>query len=151
MPIDVNEFEKEIQWIRKTVGEAGFGYFDYDGEGLFTVAAKKHFKTIQREKTFGVYIVRCRKNQEVIYIGRGGTIKQNGEFKQQDIRGRLTNTRGRRSADDTFCEYVKKYGALRIEFFILMDKGFCPGAVEALLLQAYLKENGHLPEKNGKF
>lgn len=148
MAIVVRRFEEEVKWLRNLVGDERYGYFDFNGEERFTEVANKHFEGVLGAKKYGVYIVRCRKSNQVIYIGKGGTIRQDGNFRGQDICGRLTNTRGKNNANDTFLEYYKNYGPLRIEYFILLDKELCPAIVEAFLLQAYLKEHGHLPKEN---
>lgn len=148
MPIEVEAFEKEVKWLINAVGDERYGYFDFNGEERFTEVASKHFEGVQGGKKYGVYILRSRKNKEVIYIGKGGTITQNGDFKGQDIRGRLTNTRRNKNANDTFLEYYRNDGPLRIEYLILPDKELCPSMFEAFLLQAYLKEHGHLPREN---
>jgi hypothetical protein len=96
---------------------------------------------------FGVYVLRTS-DGSVVYVGKGGTIGNGGEFKGQDIPGRLVNVRTNdMSAEQWFRNVVSVYGLLQIEYVIL-PKSRSPGFVEALLLQAYLNDHGKLPPLN---
>ena len=112
MPTIVGSFEEEVKWLRCLVGDERYGHFDYHGEETFQDIVGKHFKNVQFAKKYGVYIVRCQESNKVIYSGKGGTIGQDGDFKRQDIFGRLTNTRGNKNANETFIDYYKNYGHL---------------------------------------
>lgn len=149
MPIEVQAFEEEVKWLRNLVGNKRYDYFDYNGEKSFRKAVKAHFAGARGARKYGVYIVRYQESNEVIYVGKGGTIEQDGNFGKQDMPERLINTRnGNKTANATFLEYYNNGGPLRIQYFLLPDKELCPGMIEAFLLQAYLKEHGHLPKKN---
>lgn len=151
MPVEVGLFEEEVKLLSNNVDDEQHGYFDYNGKKSFKKVTKEHFGSVQGLRKYGVYIVRYQESNEVIYIGKGGSIDQHGNFGKQDLPKRLINTRTRnKSADDTFLEYYNDGGPLRIEYFILPDKKLCPGMMEAFLLQAYLKAHNHLPKKNKK-
>jgi len=110
---------------------------------------KSHFENIKQKGKY-VYIVRQKETNEVLYIGKAGTINQNGEFKNQDLIGRLTNVRGEKiSANEWFKNLYKEKGPLIVEY-ILLPETESPGYVENLLLQLYLNEHGRLPCKNEK-
>ena len=115
----------------------------------FTEIVKSHFENIKQKGKYGVYIVRQKETNEVLYIGKAGTINQNGEFKNQDLIGRLTNVRGEISANEWFKNLYKEKGPLIVEY-ILLPETISPGYVENLLLQLYLNEHGRLPCKNEK-
>ena len=111
---------------------------------------RQHFKRLNIHHPYGAYVVRTRKNGEILYIGKGGTLLQEGDFKEQDLIGRLTKRRGKISANEWFSELCRKIGPIEIEYFIL-SKGEAPAFIEAALLQAYFNEYGHLPIENKSF
>jgi len=151
MPIEVEAFRKEVELLINAVGDDRYGYFNYNGKKSFRKVVNTHFSNVRVGRKYGIYIVKYQENNEVIYIGKGGSIDEHGHFGKQDIPERLINTRkGNKSANATFLEYYNNGGPLRIEYFVLPDKELCPGMVEAFLLQAYLKEHGCLPKKNKK-
>lgn len=66
------------------------GSFDYlSPESSFRGAVDGHFGSIDHEARFGVYVVRRIADNEVLYVGKGGTIEPDGTFKSQNIQGRL--------------------------------------------------------------
>ncbi|WP_372365123.1 hypothetical protein [Candidatus Uabimicrobium sp. HlEnr_7] len=126
---------------------SSFGSFAYD-------FCDQHFSAVARQNlkeycdSYGVYIIRQATTLKIIYIGKAGTVKNDGTFKQQGLFKRLTNERSQKTpANIWFKGLLDKYGSLQIDYFIL-EKSFCPAFAEAILLQTYLNENGFLPEKN---
>jgi len=150
MPFTIGCFDNEIKWLKNKLGNS-CAYFDYNGITPLKDVVNEHFGDKRTAKKHGVYLVRVKEKQEIIYIGKAGQIKQNGDFKRQDIPNRLKNTRRSKTANETFSEYSRDYGPLRIEYLLLTNKKLCPSFVEAFLLQAYLKKYGHLPKENQKF
>ncbi len=103
MSIEVEAFEKEMKSLRKLVGDKRYGHFDYNGEKSFRKVVNTHFSSVRGERKYGVYIVKYQEKNEVIYIGKGGSIEEDGHFGKQDIPERLINTRyGNKSANVTF-------------------------------------------------
>ena len=113
----------------------------------FTEIVKSHFKNIKQKGKYGVYIVRQKGTNEVLYIGKAGTINQKGEFKKQDLIGRLTNIKRDFPSNIWFGNLFKAKGPLIVEY-IFLPKTESPGYVEKLLLQLYLNDYGRLPCKN---
>jgi len=134
-------------------GEYEHGAFEYaDPSTDFRSAVTSHFGGISRKnERHGIYIVRKKGDEEVLYIGKGGTIDSEGCFKTQDIPKRLKNVKdGVVQADDWFCDLLEDKGALLVEY-VFLPISESPAFVEAALLQAYLNEHGHLPCKNKSF
>lgn len=110
----------------------------------------------------GVYIVyKLAKGKiTLVYIGKSGTMNQNGTFKDQKLRKRL-NTCIERSRNDKH-EGVKRQvyfenkieeeniDALDIYCYVTFDKTQqdLPAYVEGLLLQRYFEVYGELPTWN---
>ena len=145
--IDVGAFEDEINSLKNTHEHGCYGYIVQSKN--FTACTRSHFNEVLRQEKFGVYIVRQRDTQEVLYIGKNGTVDSYGEYKKQtqDIPGRLTNTRGTFNPNVWFRNLLQEKGALKIEY-IFLPTSKSPSFVEKALLQAYLNEFNHLPYKN---
>jgi hypothetical protein len=76
------------------------GSFSYaDPNVPFRKSVHAHFVPGQPPVRYGVYVVRVVSSGTVIYIGKGGTVTSQGNFKDQDIPGRLTAERGKLSSD----------------------------------------------------
>ena len=144
--ITVGSFEDEIALLKKT---CEYGSYEYSNPSdSFRSCTTLHFRGVRRQERYGVYVVRQRDNQEVLYIGKSGTIDSQGRFKGQDIPERLKNVKGGDvSADKWFRDLLREKGPLVIEYvFLSISKS--PALVEAALLQAYLNEHHGLPYKN---
>lgn len=106
--INIKGFEEEWESLKKGHEHNSFSY-DGPPESIRTVV-NQHFHQIQWQGKYGVYIVRRQATGEVLYIGKTGTIQQEGGFKGQDIPGRLTNRQGKISREEWFRDLVGKYG-----------------------------------------
>ena len=115
----------------------------------FCRAVNDHFADVDGE-CCGVYVVRQDDTGDVLYIGKGGTVETCGQFKQQDVPGRLQAPRGSHKADEWFGELMREKGVLRVEYLVV-KRPFAPAFVEAALLQAYWAEWDHLPPRNRAF
>jgi hypothetical protein len=126
------------------------GQFEYsDSERPFSHLVRHKLKD---KNGHGVYVALQKENGQVVYIGKGGTISNNGDYKSQDIKGRLTAIRGDQTADVWFARVVEQSGPITIEYVFLPDqRQSCAAYVEACLLQAYLREKGRLPAENKAF
>jgi len=143
--INVGAFEDEIDLLKNSYKN---DYYEYKNlSERFTTCTRTHFDRVVRQERYGVYIVRQLDTQEVLYIGKSGTIDSYGKFKKQDILGRLTNTRRKDNSNIWFRNLLQKKGPLKIEYIFLPTLK-SPSFVEKALLQAYLNEYNHLPYKN---
>jgi hypothetical protein len=96
------------------------------------------------------YIVRLAKGRiELVYIGKSGTIQQNGQFKDQGLQGRLNNKQEGIKRQDYFESQIlrENIDALDIYWFVTFDtkNRDLPGFVEGLLIQRFFEINGRLP------
>lgn len=105
----------------------------------------------------GVYLIcgtereRCR----LLQIGKAGTLKGDGLFKNQKLRGRLGAKQEGMSRDKFFQIKMSKLqlDSLRFYWFVTFDKDdkddkhvfIIPAKAEADLLQRYFDDNGKLP------
>jgi hypothetical protein len=124
------------------------GVFEYSGRTVkFRKIVAAHLSS--RETKYGIYVIRKGCSNEVIYVGKAGTIRSEGQFKGQGIRGRLRNVRERDvPANAWFGRQVDCHGSLRIEYIVLPEKKLSPTFTEAYLLQAFLNDCGRLPALN---
>ena len=141
LPNGARSFCEKLDWFKTKFGKKNY-IIEFCDQKYFTKVIRDHFKISIK----GVYIIFNTSNS-VIYIGKGGTINQNGEYENQGIMGRLTNTRKVGNANSVFDGYRRKYGSIRIEY-ISLPLDCSPSLVEAYLLQAFLNEKGNLPPEN---
>jgi len=99
------------------------------------------------------YIIRLAKGRiELVYIGKSGTIQQNGQFKDQGLQGRLNNKQEGIKRQDYFESQIlrENIDALDIYWFVTFDtkNRDLPGFVEGLLIQRFFEINGRLPHWN---
>lgn len=103
------------------------------------------------------YFIRLSHGQvELVYIGKSGSVEQNGVFKKQGLRGRLNNKQEKGiKRQDFFDEKCKteSIDAIDIYWFVTFDKSIhdLPGYVEGLLLQRFFEIHNRLPEWNRSF
>lgn len=84
-------FKDELTSIKRGCEHGSFEYGDPNIS--FSSVVSSHFQTVPRNDRHGVYIVRQKSTGEVLYIGKSGTINRHGQFKGQDIPGRLKNVK----------------------------------------------------------
>jgi len=139
-------FERELNLLKR---DHEHGCFEYPDSSMgFCQVARAHFEAVKREAKYGIYVVRRQLTGEVLYVGKAGMIRQDGQFKKQDIPGRLTNVKGKRTANEWSAALLNECGALTIEYVFLEAHPQSPALAEAMLLQAYLNEHGELPPRN---
>ena len=130
--IMIGTFEEELTLLKKTYE---FGLYEYSNQSeKFTTCTIKHFKDVKEKERYGVYIVRQRDNQEVLYVGKGGTVNSQGQFKGQDVPRRIKNVKaGDIPSNKWFSNLLQEKGALIIEYiFLPISKS--PAFVETMLL-----------------
>ena len=142
-----NQFEMEWQELLAIHHHGSFEYVD--SLERFREVVSRHFGLFKGKPKYGVYVVRQKSTNEVLYVGKGGTIDNQGSFKGQDIPGRLRNVRANNvSANEWYAALLNETGPLLIEYVFLGMRPVSPGLAEARLLQAYLNDHGHLPSCN---
>lgn len=110
-------------------------------------------KLLQIPHKQGIYLVYkdSIKEANLLYVGKSGLVKENGDFTKQSIFGRL-----RRNTSDGISrivyfqkEVLKDSGErLVIQWFVTNGTDTLPGTLEAQLLQAYYDRYGNLPPLN---
>jgi hypothetical protein len=148
--VDIGSFEDELPGIKRGCEH---GSFNYQNPNIsFSDTVTSHFRTIQRNDKHGIYIIRQKSTGEVLYIGKGGSLDRYGNFKSQDIPGRLKNVKNRDiPANEWFNSLFEEKGQLLIEYVFLPTTPIAPTFVESLLLQAYYNEYKSLPRCNNSF
>jgi len=158
----LGKFEDVFKCLKAEKGNY-YGYYEYPtpNSSLFSKCTTEHFKCTTEHfkkigkdvKYYGIYVVRKRGCNNVLYIGRSGTLDNNGNFKGQDIPKRLKAMRkSGMKANEYFEKLYEREGNLLIEYIVLPKNGRpSPALVEAILLQAYFNENQKLPPKNKEF
>jgi len=102
----------------------------------------------------GVYIIYklAGGKIELVYIGKSGTMNQNGTFKEQKLRKRLNNKQDGVTRQDYFENKIatENIDALDIYWYVTFDKNSqdLPAYVEGILLQRYFEIYGALPPWN---
>ena len=92
---------------------------------------------------------------ELVYIGKSGTIMQDGTFKNQLLKSSINNKQEGIIRQDFFDNKMtgENIDALDIYWFVTMDKSnnHLPGYLEGLLMQRFFELYGRLPEWNKEF
>jgi hypothetical protein len=92
---------------------------------------------------------------DIVYIGKSGTIQQNGKPKDQGLRKRLNNTHQGLNRQDYFNKKIEEENieALDIYWYVTFDTDCqdLPSFVEGLLIQKYFDLYGQLPVWNLEF
>jgi hypothetical protein len=100
---------------------------------------------------YGAYVISDPQGR-VLYIGRSGTMLNNGKFQKQTLRGRLTNRQGGRSRQEFFEDILRERDvqSLYFEWFATFGGAnkVLPSLAESQLLQAYFDDHGRLPPYN---
>lgn len=108
-------------------------------------------------KSQGVYyILKLASGKiDLVYIGKSGTITQDGSFKGQSLRGRLNNKHEGVRRQEYFDAKMnaEDITALQIYWFVTFDKANCdlPAYVEGIIMQRYYEVHGKLPPWNKDF
>jgi hypothetical protein len=102
------------------------------------------------------YVYRLAKGRvDLVYIGKSGTIQQNGKFKKQTLKDRINNKQDGVKRQVFFEEKMETehIDALDIYWFVTMDDNNkdLPSYVEGLLIQRYFDIYGRLPPWNKEF
>jgi hypothetical protein len=125
------------------------GEFDWDvgDTKTFNARVAQHFQGNRGAQ--GVYLI-LKNGDELIYIGKAGTLQQNGDYKRQSLPGRLRASRGKHTANAWFGNVRQQHGSLRIKYIIL-NNDQPPAYFEACLLMEYFSNRKQLPLLNKSF
>lgn len=100
----------------------------------------------------GAYVISAiAATAAVIYIGKAGTVRQDGTWKTQTLAGRLCNRQKKLSRQEFFQKMIAETGAreLRFEWFVTInERTILPILAEGELLQAFYDDHQRLPRYN---
>ncbi|MBE9511277.1 MAG: hypothetical protein IMY71_10385 [Bacteroidetes bacterium] len=99
------------------------------------------------------YIIRLAGGRvKLVYIGKSGSIEQDGQFNKPGLRGSLNNKQNGIKRQDYFENKFREENidGLDIYWFVTFDKTNrdLPGYVEGLIMQIYFERHGSLPAWN---
>ncbi len=101
---------------------------------------------------YGVYKIYANsKDGELLYIGKGGTIQNDGSFKKQNLKERINNKQDGVKRQEFFSQKLSEesdISQLFIEWYIIDTKQYIPGYYEAALIQEYYQQHARLPRWN---
>ena len=104
---------------------------------------------------YGVYIFHKNVNDgDILYIGKSGTILQDGKPRAQDLKGRLNNIQDGMRREDFLRKKINEDNAIQqivIEWYTIDENKYLPSFIEAQLLQEYYTQNKCLPIWNKEF
>ncbi|WP_421753052.1 hypothetical protein [Croceimicrobium sp.] len=102
------------------------------------------------------YILRLAEGKvDLVYIGKSGTMQQNGQFKSQFLKGRINNKQEGLERQQFFDKKIEleNIDGLDIYWFVTYDQDQkdLPAFVKAQLLQSYFDLHSSLPPWNKEF
>jgi hypothetical protein len=105
------------------------------------------------QKKYGIYAFCNPINNDVLYIGKGGTLKNDGTYKIQNLNGRLKAARGSFSNSfEYFKDIMNQYNFESLNFLVLYSSGnYPPAYIEAVSLHHYFNRHNNLPMFNNEF
>lgn len=102
---------------------------------------------------YGTYVI-YNPSGEIIYIGKAGTVKNDGSITKQDIKKRLQNVRDNNFKGDIYWKIIMEtycYDFITIEYNIYEYPMFIPAVKECELLAQYFTKYNKLPLLNNNF
>lgn len=104
---------------------------------------------------YGIYIVYSVKDdvEKIIYIGKSGTLQNNGAFKSQGLNGRLKAVGEKNISRNVYFQNVIRehdFDCLKFEWIVTVNdlEIEIPALAESIFLQEYFNENIVLPLLN---
>ncbi len=126
--------------------------------GIFELKKDEIINDIMRKNkvpnSYGIYIIYSIKNlsKDIVYIGKSGTMVNDGTFRSQGIAERLTKKQDGIIRKKYFQNQIKKYEFDKLEFLWIttFDKEYqeIPSFSEAKMIQAHFSQYKKLPLLN---
>jgi len=154
----INEFLKSVNiFIQKPIVT-----FDIDMKLFNQKDYRKRYNEKIRKKVqnkFGIYIWADSQIGELFYIGKAGTIKNDGSFGNHTLKKRLIASRGKNKktridilTNDYVRDFMFKNEIKSLNFYIIYTiDGVAPSYVESILLNEFYKQKKCLPILNNSF
>ncbi len=163
----INKIKQTINKIQKPailkIEDLIEDYLHENKYGIFYLDQGEKIEKVLVENTvpneYGVYIIYSVKDdqEELIYIGKAGTIATNGDFKRQGIKDRLkaVTTNNMQRGKYFQQEVIQKYGFDKLKFVWIVTfddtRRELPAYGEARLMQLYYDTYDELPMLNKSF
>jgi hypothetical protein len=125
--------------------------------GRFVLSCHESINDVVRRENVpharGIYVVFADCDlQRPLYVGKAGTINQDGSWKDQGLAKRLTMKQDGIYRREFFCKLMKEKSIVGLTFhwFVTHDQGnsIIPALAEMELLQAFWNQHACLPELN---
>ncbi len=102
---------------------------------------------------YGVYAICHPDDERILYIGKGGTIQNNGVFKNQNLNGRLKAPRGGYKNSYLYFKEVMNQNNFHSLIFLIIysNESGPPAYIESISLLHYLNQSNCLPMLNYEF
>ena len=127
-----------------------YGTFELKKDEIINEIIKKN----KVPNSYGIYIIYSIENlsKNIIYIGRAGTMINDGTLKSQGISNRLKNRQNKLSRKTYFQNVIEEYRYNKLEFLWIttFDENHqeIPSFSESKMIQAYFNQNKELPLLN---
>jgi hypothetical protein len=121
---------------------------DQDGKRYYNEILKNNV-----EYRYGIYFICDSVDSKVLYIGKAGTLKNDGLYKSQNLIGRLNAPRGKYNNSFLhFKEMMNDNNFDNMIFRVFYSKNnFPPAYLEAIALYNFYKTQGKLPKFNNEY
>jgi hypothetical protein len=126
------------------------GIFEFHRNSLLS-------KACNAPESYGVYLIfsSCNGTNTLVYIGKSGTVQGSGEFKDQNLSGRIKNKQDGVKRQEYFIRKIdeENIDKLIIKWYVTANKEKVdlPGYVEGVLMQMYFDANKSLPKWNKEY
>lgn len=133
---------------------------NYEQQGHFFFERGDRLSQVSRDvpEAPGVYLIYrlAHGSIDLVYIGKSGTLLQDGSFRNQLLRKRLNNQQEKGIKRQTFFDQKMKEDGIEafdIYWYVTFDENHfdLPGFVEGQLIQAHFDVFGTLPEWNREY
>lgn len=134
----------------------GNNQFTIDSNLINNINGKLYYNTQINQnvqKKYGIYAFCNPINNDVLYIGKGGTLKNNGTYKKQNLNGRLKAARAPYPNSFEYIKYIMNQGNYESFIFLVLylSDNYPPAYIEAVSLHHYFNLHSQLPIFNKVF
>jgi hypothetical protein len=134
----------------------GNNQFTIDSNSINNINGKLYYDTQINQNVqekYGIYAFCNPINNDVLYIGKGGTLKNNGTYKKQNLNGRLKAARDSYPNSFEYIKYIMNQGNYESFIFLVLysSDNYPPAYIEAVSLHQYFNLHNHLPMFNKEF
>lgn len=134
----------------------GHNQFTIDLISMNNVNGKLYYETLINQnvqKKYGIYAFCNPIKNNVLYIGKGGTLKNDGTYRLQNLNGRLKAARGLFPNSFEYFKDIMNQENFKSLFFLVLysSDNYPPAYIESVALHQYFNLHNHLPMFNNEF